>query len=86
MAKGPKTQRAWKWEYILAPESVEAYGLRLYTQVLGWSPDKARIHHALVKQQLRDKSMHAYFKVMLSTGESLDRKQLSSMTMGEPWE
>jgi hypothetical protein len=61
--KDRKLKEIGKWQYILAPDSVEAYGLRLYTQVLGWSSDEAKIHHALVKQQIRDKSLHAYAKV-----------------------
>ncbi|KAL1987703.1 hypothetical protein VTN96DRAFT_2543 [Rasamsonia emersonii] len=61
--KDPKLKEVGKWEYILAPESVEAYGLRLYTQVLGWSSDEAKIHHALVRQQLRDRTVHAYVKL-----------------------
>lgn len=63
--KDPKLKEVGKWEYILAPESVEAYGLRLYTQVLGWSSDEAKIHHALVRQQLRDRTVHAYVKLFV---------------------
>jgi hypothetical protein len=58
-----KLKEIGKWEYLLVPDSVEAYALRLYTQVLGWSSDEARIQYALVNQQLRDKSIHAYVKV-----------------------
>lgn len=63
--KDPKLKEVGNWEYILAPESVEAYGLRLYTQVLGWSSDEAKIHHALVRQQLCDRTVHAYVKLFV---------------------
>ncbi|QRD87340.1 UMTA methyltransferase family protein [Aspergillus flavus] len=61
--KDPKLKEIGKWQYVQAPEGVEAYGLRLYTQVLGWPESEAKLHQALVKQQLRDKSLHIYGKL-----------------------
>ncbi|GAB1194210.1 hypothetical protein APSETT444_003452 [Aspergillus pseudonomiae] len=55
-----------KWQYVQAPEGVEAYGLRLYTQVLGWPESEAKLHQALVKEQLRDRSLHIYGKLYVS--------------------
>jgi len=42
--KDPAMKELGKWESFLAPDFVEAYGLRLYTQILGWSLDEAKIH------------------------------------------
>jgi Methyltransferase domain len=41
--KDPALKELGKWEAILAPESVEAYGLRLYTQTLRspWLPGQS---------------------------------------------
>ncbi|KAL1961876.1 hypothetical protein VTN77DRAFT_956 [Rasamsonia byssochlamydoides] len=61
--KDPRLKEVGKWESIAAPESVEAYGLRLYTQILGWSVEEARNHQERVKKQLRERSLHAYCKV-----------------------
>jgi hypothetical protein len=61
--KDKKLKEVGKWQYIQGPESVEAYGLRLYTQALGWGSNEAKIHIALVRQQLRDRSIHAYGKL-----------------------
>ncbi|GMF70093.1 unnamed protein product [Aspergillus oryzae] len=61
--KDPKLKEIGRWQYVQAPEGVEAYGLRLYTQVLGWPESEAKLHQALVKQQLRDKSLHIYGKL-----------------------
>ncbi|KAL1968401.1 hypothetical protein VTN77DRAFT_1930 [Rasamsonia byssochlamydoides] len=66
--KDPKLREIGKWQYIQAQDTIEAYGLRLYTQVLGWSPEEAQVHFALVKQQLRDRSLHAYCKVYVVYG------------------
>jgi hypothetical protein len=61
--KDPILKELGKWEYVQCQDAVEAYGLRLYTQVLGWGSDEAKIHQALVKEQLRDRSLHAYGKM-----------------------
>lgn len=61
--KNPKLKEVGKWNYLANPDGIDAYGLRLYTRILGWDPDLAKIHFALVKQQLRDRSVHAYTKL-----------------------
>ncbi|KAE8391556.1 S-adenosyl-L-methionine-dependent methyltransferase [Aspergillus alliaceus] len=61
--KDPKLKEIGRWQYVQAPEGVEAYGLRLYTQVLGWPESEAKLHQALVKQQLRNKALHIYGKM-----------------------
>jgi hypothetical protein len=66
MSTWPKDRRlkeAGLWESVVGPESIEAYGLRLYTQVLGWDAEEARALQEKVKRQVRDKSIHAYTKV-----------------------
>ncbi|KAE8356232.1 S-adenosyl-L-methionine-dependent methyltransferase [Aspergillus coremiiformis] len=66
--KDPKLKEIGRWQYVQAPEGVEAYGLRLYTQVLGWPESEAKIHQALVKQQLRDRALHIYGKMYVVYG------------------
>ncbi|OGM50929.1 UMTA methyltransferase family protein [Aspergillus bombycis] len=66
--KDPHLKEIGKWQYAQAPEGVEAYGLRLYTQVLGWPESEAKLHQALVKQQLRDRSLHIYGKLYVVYG------------------
>lgn len=61
--KDPTFKDLGRWEAIAAQEAVEAYGLRLYTQVLGWSAEEAKTHFALVKSQLKDRRVHAYTKM-----------------------
>lgn len=65
-AKDKKLKELGKYYAAMAQDAVEAYGLRLYTQVLGWDTEKAQVHHALVKRQLRDRSVHAYTKLYVS--------------------
>lgn len=61
--KDPQLKELGKWESVAAPEAVEAYGLRLFTQILGWSSAEARTLQERVKKQLRERSVHAYTKV-----------------------
>jgi hypothetical protein len=61
--KDRKLKEIGKYQYLHVPEATEAYGLRLYTQVLGWSEEEAKVHFALVKEQIQDRSMHAYNKL-----------------------
>ncbi|KAJ5913420.1 hypothetical protein N7504_002303 [Penicillium tannophilum] len=56
--------------YMLAmtEKAVESYGLRLFTTVLGWGTEPSQILNAAVRQQMRDKSMHAYCKEVVVYG------------------
>lgn len=65
-AKDKKLKELGRYYAAMAQDAVEAYGLRLYTQVLGWDTTKAQVHHALVKNQLRDRAVHAYTKLYVS--------------------
>ena len=62
-AKNRNLKELGKCYAVMAQDAVEAYGLRLYTQVLSWDTLKAQAHPARVKRQLRDRSMHAYTKL-----------------------
>ncbi|PYH89966.1 S-adenosyl-L-methionine-dependent methyltransferase [Aspergillus ellipticus CBS 707.79] len=57
-----------KVQAVMVQDAVEAYGLRLCTQVLGWSSDRFRIMQALVRQQLKDPDVHAYTKIVAAYG------------------
>lgn len=64
--KDPTLKELGRWQAIGAQDAVEAYGLRLYTQVLGWSAEEAKVHYEMVKEQLRDRKVHAYTKMYVS--------------------
>ncbi|KAL1981103.1 hypothetical protein VTN96DRAFT_3086 [Rasamsonia emersonii] len=72
--KDPRLKELGKWETVVAPESVEAYGLRLYTQILGRSPEEARTQQERVKKQFRERSLHAYTKVYAVYGRKPQAK------------
>lgn len=64
--KDPYLKEIGKYQLIQAQQGVEAYSMRLFTDVLGWGEDVSRIFQAQAKQQLRDKHMHAYVKEQVS--------------------
>lgn len=58
--KEPFLKTLGKYQAVQLQQAIDSYSLRLYTQVLGWGADAAKIHNAVVKQELRDKKLHAY--------------------------
>ena len=58
--RDPHLKAIGRYQSVQLQQAIDSYSLRLYTQVLGWSPDAAQIHNALVKRELRDKKLHAY--------------------------
>ena len=58
--RDPHLKDLGRYQAVQLQQAIDSYSLRLYTQVLGWSPEVAQIHNAVVKQELRDKRLHAY--------------------------
>lgn len=58
--RDPHLKALGKYQAVQLQQAIDSYSLRLYTQVLGWSADVAKIHNAVVKRELRDKKLHAY--------------------------
>ncbi|KAJ5087970.1 hypothetical protein N7456_011586 [Penicillium angulare] len=72
--RDPYLKEIGKYQALQVNQAVEAYGLRLCTQVLGWGEDPSKIFQAMVKKQLRETSLHAYVKEVVVYG----RKPLNS--------
>ncbi|PYH40229.1 class I SAM-dependent methyltransferase [Aspergillus saccharolyticus JOP 1030-1] len=64
----PRLREIGRVQAAMVEKAVEAYGLRLCTQVLGWSQDRTRIMQSLVRQQLKDRSQHSYTKIKVVYG------------------
>lgn len=56
----PRLREIGRIQAMMVQDAVEAYGLRLCTQVLGWSADRTKLLQALVKAQLKDPKLHSY--------------------------
>lgn len=59
-AKDPHLKEIGRFQYYNAIESVDSYGLALMTRAAGYTEEEAKIFLAIVKNQLRSKSLHAY--------------------------
>ncbi|KAJ5438743.1 uncharacterized protein N7458_009741 [Penicillium daleae] len=66
--RDPHLKALGKYQAVQLQQAIDSYSLRLHTQVLGWSPDVAKIHNAMVKQELRDKRLHAYVQTVAVYG------------------
>ncbi|OQE09549.1 hypothetical protein PENVUL_c006G05772 [Penicillium vulpinum] len=66
--RDPHLKALGKYQAVQLQQAIDSYSLRLYTQVLSWSEDAAKIHNALVKQELRDKKLHAYVQTVAVHG------------------
>ncbi|OKL59744.1 hypothetical protein UA08_04931B, partial [Talaromyces atroroseus] len=59
-AKDPHLKEIGRYQIVNAIESVDSYGLALMTRYVGYTEGHAKIFLAVVKEQIRSKSLHAY--------------------------
>ncbi|RAH47506.1 class I SAM-dependent methyltransferase [Aspergillus brunneoviolaceus CBS 621.78] len=64
----PRLREIGRVQAAMVEKAVEAYGLRLCTQVLGWSQERTKLMQGLVRQQLKDRSLHSYTKIKVAYG------------------
>ncbi|KAH8434854.1 class I SAM-dependent methyltransferase [Aspergillus melleus] len=64
----PNLKDIGKVQAKMVQDAIEAYGLRLCTQVLGWSPDQTKILQGLVREQLKNPRLHSYTKIRVVYG------------------
>lgn len=50
-----------RWNEVNLSEGMEGFSLALMTRALGWSKDEVEVLCAKVRNDLRDRSIHAYF-------------------------
>jgi hypothetical protein len=49
------------WNYMQIMEGLEAFSLRLFTKVLGWTMEEVQVLLALVRKDLKNPKIHAQF-------------------------
>ncbi|KAJ9211137.1 hypothetical protein DTO166G4_7274 [Paecilomyces variotii] len=74
--KDPHLKEIGRYQYINAIESVDSYGLALMTRGVGYTEDQAKIFLAIVKNQLRTKSLHAYNLIYFVYGRKPTEEEL----------
>lgn len=58
--KDAKLKELGRFERVHMIETVEPHGMALFTRVLGYTMDEARILFANVKREFRDRTLHMY--------------------------
>ncbi|KAI2788165.1 hypothetical protein POX_e06178 [Penicillium oxalicum] len=79
--RDPHLKALGKYQAVQLQQAIDSYSLRLYTQVLGWDPDVAKIHNAVVKRELRDKRLHAYVQTYVQHPYYLISSELQKLTI-----
>ncbi|KAN0122948.1 S-adenosyl-L-methionine-dependent methyltransferase [Hyaloscypha variabilis] len=57
------------WHYVIKSEGLEAISLRLFTNVLGWTPEEVLVFLAKVRAELKDKNIHAQYNYTVVIGQ-----------------
>ncbi|KAI9843532.1 MAG: hypothetical protein M1837_006287 [Sclerophora amabilis] len=57
------------WTLVAAEDGLEAFTLRLYTNVLGWKPEEVQVLLANVRKDLRNPKIHAYLNFYVVYGQ-----------------
>ncbi|CAL8574501.1 hypothetical protein XPA_000459 [Xanthoria parietina] len=57
------------WNLVQIEDGLEAFTLRLFTQVLGWKSDEVQVLLANVRKDLRNPKIHAQFDFFVAYGQ-----------------
>ncbi|KAI8316420.1 Secondary metabolism regulator LAE1 [Colletotrichum sp. SAR11_59] len=67
--KDPYLRELGHMNMIQALDGLEAYNLRLYTSILGWTKEEAEILFAHVRNEMRTNTFHAYINYHVVYGQ-----------------
>jgi hypothetical protein len=59
-AKNKKMKEMGQWTLVIMESGLEAYGLKIFTKVLGWEKEKFMNFLEGVKEDIRNKECHMY--------------------------
>ncbi|RMJ28403.1 Methyltransferase [Aspergillus sp. HF37] len=68
-AKDRKMKELGRYHQVNMLEAMESYSMALFTRILDWSADEAKIFFAGVRTELMDRSLHLYGKVYFVYGQ-----------------
>lgn len=66
--RDPKHKELGRWAMENFSWGCESMSLALFTRVLGWTHDEVRVLMALVRRDLRNKKIHAYWNFWIVYG------------------
>ncbi|KAL6722045.1 hypothetical protein ACLMJK_001150 [Lecanora helva] len=62
-AKDKHLKTVGAWNLVQIEDGLEAFSLRLFTQMLGWKAEEVQVMLAKVRKDLRDPKIHAQFEL-----------------------
>ncbi|KAF2268107.1 S-adenosyl-L-methionine-dependent methyltransferase [Lojkania enalia] len=65
----PHMRELGRWNLLHCTQGAEGWGLFLLTNVMKWTIEEAKVFIAKFRQGLRDRSVHAYFEVLVLYGQ-----------------
>ncbi|KAK8203637.1 S-adenosyl-L-methionine-dependent methyltransferase [Phyllosticta capitalensis] len=67
--KDPELKRIGMFNLAQATDGMEAFTLRMFTKVLGWTVEEVQVFNARVKQEYKSKLIHSYFTLYAVYGQ-----------------
>ncbi|KXH44290.1 TAM domain methyltransferase [Colletotrichum simmondsii] len=74
----PHLKDLGRWQYVNLTSGLEGLSLGLLTRVMGWSRDEVLDLCSRVQQDLKDKRMHAYWKIHIVYAQKPDNAMETS--------
>lgn len=68
-AKDRKMKELGRYHQVNMLEAMESYSMALFTRILGWSANEAKIFFTGVRTELTDRSLHLYGKIYFVYGQ-----------------
>ncbi|KAM5347433.1 hypothetical protein ACJ41O_010438 [Fusarium nematophilum] len=67
--KDRKYKEIGAWSYENMSTGLQAFSLALFTRVLGWSSEEVEVFIASVRKELRDRTIHGYWPIVVTYGQ-----------------
>ncbi|KAF6844656.1 methyltransferase domain-containing protein [Colletotrichum musicola] len=74
-SKDPKLKELGFWSYASSESGIEAVSTGLFTRVLGWTVEEARVLAAEVRNEHKSLEIHAYYDVYSVWGRKPEKKK-----------
>ena len=67
--KDPRMKQIGLWELLNCLQGLQGFCLLLFTEVLGWSRDELDVFLAQVTQDLQNRKIHSYMRIICVIGQ-----------------
>ncbi|KAI0021193.1 S-adenosyl-L-methionine-dependent methyltransferase [Xylariomycetidae sp. FL0641] len=64
----PKLKEIGQYQQLAMQQDAEGFVLYIWTTVMGWSKEEVQVYAAHLRRELRNKSIHAWYRMRILTG------------------